>query len=282
MTTLITPPALIPDIDPSYQVSDELWERFHPLIPPPPPKPKGGRPRMDDRQALNGIFYVLCTGCQWNALPRCLGAPSTVHDRFQEWQENGTLSGFWQAGLMEYVQTQGVDWHWQAMDGALVKAPLGGGKTGPNPTDRGKSGTKRSVLTDGNGIPFALVVAPANRHDMKLFEATLEAQCIVPPDPSEGASRQLCLDRGYDYDEVRQTLEEWGYEGHIPPQNDRDLIIHDIPNYRARRWVVERTHSWMNRFRRLLIRWEKKPDNYLAMMQLASAFITFRSAEVFG
>ena len=86
---------------------------------------------MDDRQALNGIFYVLCTGCQWNALPRSLGASSTVHDRFQEWQANGTLSRFWQAGLLEYARTQGADWHWQAMDGALVKAPLGGKKDRP-------------------------------------------------------------------------------------------------------------------------------------------------------
>jgi putative transposase len=85
---------------------------------------------MDDRQALNAIFYLLCTGCQWKALPRCLGASSTVHDRFQEWQDNGTFTRFWQAGLMEYAQTQGIDWHWQSMDGALVKAPLGGKRYG--------------------------------------------------------------------------------------------------------------------------------------------------------
>jgi transposase len=137
-------------------------------------------------------------------------------------------------------------------------------------------------LADGHGIPLAMVVAPANRHDMKLFEATLEAQGLVPPDLEDGDLRHLCLDRGYDYEEVREILDDWGYEGHIPPQNDRDLVIHDIPNYRARRWVVERTHSWMNRFRRLLIRWEKKAKNYLALMQFASAVITFRSAEVFG
>jgi putative transposase len=129
MSTLI-PPRLKPDIDPRYQVPDELWEHLHPHIPEEPPKPKGGRPRMDDHQALNAIFYVLCTGCQWKALPRCLGASSTVHDRFQEWQENGTFTRFWQAGLMEYAETQGIDWHWQSMDGALVKAPLGGKRYG--------------------------------------------------------------------------------------------------------------------------------------------------------
>ena len=118
------------EIAPQYQVPDALWERLRPLIPKEPPKPKGGRPRMDDRQALNAIFYVMLTGCQWNALPRSLGASSTVHDRFQEWQANGTFARFWQAGLAEYAETQGIDWEWNSMDGALVKAPLGGKRYG--------------------------------------------------------------------------------------------------------------------------------------------------------
>jgi putative transposase len=154
--------------------------------------------------------------------------------------------------------------------------------TGANPTDRGKSGTKRSLLVDGNGIPLAVVVEGVNRHDMKLVERTLEAQQMVPSDLSPEQQRHLCLDKGYDYDEVREILQVWGYVGHIPPRNERQLMIQDIPNYRARRWVVERTHSWMNRFRRLLIRWEKKVDNYLAFLHLACTFITFRSSGVFG
>lgn len=86
---------------------------------------------MDDRQALEAIFYVLFTGCQWNALPRSLGASSTVHDRFQQWQADGTFERFWQAGLAEYAQQQGIDWQWNAMDGAMVKAPLGWGSNWP-------------------------------------------------------------------------------------------------------------------------------------------------------
>lgn len=168
------------------------------------------------------------------------------------------------------------------MDGALVKAPLGGKDTGPNPTDRGKSGSKRSILTDGQGIPLAIVVALANRHVMKLFEATLEAQPMGPADLTTDRSRPLCLDRGYDYQAIRQILDDWGYVGHVPPQEERNLIIRNIPNYRARPWVVERTQAWMNRFRRLLIRWEKKADNYLGFLLLASAVITFRSTGVFG
>lgn len=90
------------------------------------------------------------------------------------------------------------------------KRPWGGKATGPNPTDRGKSGSKRSVLTDGNGIPLAIVVAAANRHDMKLFEQTLEAQQMVPADLDEDELRHLCLDRGYDYQEIRAILKRWG------------------------------------------------------------------------
>jgi putative transposase len=163
--------------------------------------------------------------------------------------------------------------------GRWSKRRWGEKATGANPTDRGKSGTKRSVLTDGKGIPIAITIEGANRHDMKMTEATLAAQRIVPSDTEV---RNLCLDKGYDYDEVRTIVNAWGYVGHIPPRYERDRIIHDIPNYRARRWVVERTHSWMNRFRRLLIRWEKHQDNYLGMIHLACACIVVRAIQVFG
>jgi len=142
------------DIGKDYQIPDELWEKIEPLLPPPKQKKKSGRPRMDDRKAMTAIFYILRTGCQWKALPRSLGAPSTVHDRFQEWREAGVFEKMWEEGLMEYENKKGIDWKWQSMDGTMTKAPLGGEGTGRNPTDRGKSGTKRSLLTDGNGIPL--------------------------------------------------------------------------------------------------------------------------------
>ncbi len=109
-----------------YQIPDQLWARIEPLLPPPKPKKKAGRPRMDDRKAMTAIFYVLRTGCQWKALPRSLGAPSTVHDRFQQWREAGVFEKLWQRGVLEYDHNQGLDWQWQCMDGAMTKAPLGG------------------------------------------------------------------------------------------------------------------------------------------------------------
>lgn len=117
---------------------------------------------------------------------------------------------------------------------------------------------------------------------MKLTEATLKAQRMVASDCKAAALRHLCLDKGYDYEEVREILQAWEYVGHIPPRDGRERIIHAIPNYRARRWVVERTHSWMNRFRRILIRWEKKSENYLGMLHLVCACIVVRAIQVFG
>jgi putative transposase len=125
--------------------------------------------------------------------------------------------------------------------GRWSKPRWGEKATGANPTDRGKSGTKRSVLTDGNGIPIAVVIEGANRHDMKLTEATLEAQRIIPEDGADGERRHLCLDKGYDYAEIHELVKAWGDVGHIPPRDESERIIHDIPDYRARRWVVERT-----------------------------------------
>jgi putative transposase len=153
---------------------------------------------------------------------------------------------------------------------------------GKHPTDRGKLGTKRSVLTDGQGIPLGVAVDGANRHDRKLVDATLEAMMIKRPEPPVTWPQHLCLDKGYDDDAVRETLEAWGYTAHIRRRGEAVQAKREIAGYRARRWVVERTHSWRNRFRRLLIRWEKKVRNYLAWLHCACAWMTFRAAELFG
>jgi putative transposase len=115
-------------VAPEYQLPDEMWAEIEPVLAekcPPKQKKKSGRPRMSDRQAMNAIFYLLRTGCQWNALPHSLGAYSTVHDRFQEWREGGVFEELWREGLMQYNEQKGIQWEWQAMDGAMTKAPLG-------------------------------------------------------------------------------------------------------------------------------------------------------------
>jgi putative transposase len=138
------------------------------------------------------------------------------------------------------------------------------------------------MLTDGRGVPLGVAVAGANRPDMKMVEDTLESIPIEQPVPTLDEPQNLCLDAGYDYATVRETIEAWGYTAHIRPRNEEACQKAHVPGFRARRWVVERTHSWMNRFRRLLIRWEKKTENYLAFIHLACAWIAFRAAGLFG
>jgi putative transposase len=127
-----------------------------------------------------------------------------------------------------------------------------------------------------------VTVEGANRHDMKLTGPTLASMVVERPQPTEDAPQHMCLDKGYDYPEIHELLAEFGYTAHIRSRGEEKQDKTRVPGYRAHRWVVERTHSWLNRFRRLLIRWEKKVENYLAMLHFACAWITFRATGLFG
>ena len=118
---------------PKWRVSDDLWERVEPLLPKYRPTRAGGRPRLDRRQVLDGILYVLRTGCQWKAAPAEFGSPSTLHRYFQEWTKKGVFFRLWKEALREYDALEGIDWGWQSLDGAMTKAPLGGEKNRSQP-----------------------------------------------------------------------------------------------------------------------------------------------------
>ena len=151
--------------------------------------------------------------------------------------------------------------------------------TGANPTDRGKCGTKRHLLTDGRGVPLATVISGANRNDMKQLADLLDARLYDDPADPPGDGPQLCLDRGYDYAACRATAIAHGYTPHIPPKRSAEQPLPppgDPARHPPRRWVVEVGHSWFNRFRRLLIRWEKRAANYLGFVQLAAILIVYR------
>ena len=129
-----------------------------------------------------------------------------------------------------------------------------------------------------------MAVDGANRHDMKLTEATLAS---IPgdarrPAPTPAATQGLCLDKGYDYDEVREIAQEFGFTAHVRSRGEEAQALKRHARARARRWVVERTHSWMNRFRGILIRWSKKAQNYLALLHMSFAFIIYRRMGLFG
>ena len=131
-----------------WRLPDEMWNQIAPLLAPRKPHPLGcQRPRVNNRKAMDSMWFVLRTACQWNALKaRGICSSSSAHRRFQQWCEAGVFAQFWQLGLLAVDALDGIDWSWLAMDGAMTKAPLGGEKTGPNPADRGKGGVKRSVL----------------------------------------------------------------------------------------------------------------------------------------
>lgn len=117
---------------PSWELSDSFWERIKPLLPKPKSRLRGrgrhrrnvgGRPPADPRQVMAGILYVLRTGCQWNAAPAEYGSGKTLHRYFQRWQRARVLKRMWQGGLAEYDEWKGLEWKWQAADGAITKAP---------------------------------------------------------------------------------------------------------------------------------------------------------------
>jgi transposase len=221
----------------SWELSDSLWERIEPWVPQPKShyrgrgknrKHIGGRPAADRRKVMTGIVYVLRTGCQWNALPKEFGSGKTAHRYFQQWVRAGVFRRMWQAGLTEYNELKGLAWKWQAADGAMTthrptparggghgQAPLGGEKTGKNPTDRGKLGTKRSLLVDEQGVPLGLVVSSANTPDGRLLEATLHAVPIERPAPAT-TEQHLSLDKGYSGEPCARVADEAGYIVHVP------------------------------------------------------------------
>jgi putative transposase len=121
-----------------------------------------------------------------------------------------------------------------------------------------QGGVKLSLLVEGHGLPIGLADAGANRNDFKMGRATRDSIPIDRPQPTEEQPQHLCLDKGYDYDEVRELGKEFGYTLHIRPRNEEAQAIKRQVGYKARRWLVERTHSWMKRFRSLLIRLSRK------------------------
>ena len=275
---------------PSWELSDSFWDRIKPLLPKPKSRFRGrgkkrrnvgGRPPADPRKLMAGILYVLRTGCQWNAAPSEFGSGKTLHRYFQYWSRRGIFKKMWKAGLAEYDELKGLEWKWQAVDGAITKAPLGGEATGDNPTDRAKSGTKRSILVEGKGVPLAIEVGPAHRHDMKMLAATLDGVVVERAEVSEEEKRHLCLDKAYAGEPAQQIGQQRGYEVHVPDKvNAKKKRKRKGGRRKARRWVVEVTHSWLNRFRRLLVRWEKKKANYLSLLYFACAIICWRKCEV--
>jgi transposase len=201
-----------------WHVPDDLWDLIAPLLGPEKATATPGRPAVPFRRIFDGIIYLLRTGCQWRAIPRAEFAPkSTLWGRFKQWVEVGVFQQAWALVLNYCDLGLGIDWKWQALDGVITKAPLGGEATGPSPVDRAKSGAKRSVLSDGRAAPLSVIVVGANAPDIRLALETLDSIPVERQARVSNRLQRLSVDAWYNYDDVVAGALERDYILHLRP-----------------------------------------------------------------
>ena len=259
-------------------LTEPQWAFIQPLLPPPA---RTGRPRADDRRTIEGILYILITGCRWQDLPRVYGAPTTVWRRLTQWGEAGIWEHIWRAALAALDRHDQLDWAMAFLDGSFVPAKKGGDMVGL--TKKGK-GTKWMLVIDGNGLPLGFHLDSADMAEVRLAERTLDTISVTRP---RGRSRQrpekLVADRGYDSGGFRRALRRRGIRMCIPPKRrpakwkakrGRPVVARK-DDYRLR-YKVERSLAWLGNFRRLLIRWEHLSRVYQGFFTVAVLLICLR------
>ena len=255
-------------------VTDELWERIQPLLPPPKPRRfrYPGRKPIGDRQALTGILFVLKTGIPWEYLPQEMGCGSgmTCWRRLERWRRAGLWQKLHEVLLAELREADQLDWSRAIVDSSSLRALGGGAKTGPNPTDRARPGSKHHLITEAQGIPLAAKLTGANVHDVTQLMPLVNA--IPPVRGKRGRPRRrphrVQGDRAYDSEPHRRQLRQL----HIQPLLARRGAAHGS-GLGVYRWVVERTLSWLHQFRKLRLRTERRPEIHEAFLTFAMALI---------
>ena len=254
-------------------VIDPLWDQFAALLPEREVVHPLGchRRRIPDRVVFDKLVQTVVLGAAYERIADSSCSATTIRDRRDEWIEAGVFKRLEQICLEAYDRIVGLDLENLTVDGCIVKAPCGGEAAGKSPVDRGKQGTKRSLLTDGAGIPLGCVIAPANRHDSPLLRPTLELLSRFEICFGLGLPDDITvhLDAGYDSAVTRSLLDELGCDGVIS--------VKGFPLQAGRRWVVERTNSWHNRgFKKLTICTERRGRVIDAFIALANAVIITR------
>jgi transposase len=254
---------------------DELWELIRPHLPEHNRRFWGGRPPIDDRKALTGIIFVLKSGIPWQMLPQEMGCGSgmTCWRRLRDWQKAGVWDTVKQLLLDHLREADKLDFSRAAVDSASVRAFGGGEKTGPNPTDRRKPGSKHHVVTDANGIPLKTKTTAANRHDVTQLVPLIDEIPPVAGKPGRPRQRpgEVYADRAYDSEPHRQKLRE----RHIEPNLARRNEDHGS-GLGIFRWVSERALGWLHGFRRLRTRYERRADIHEGLVTLAECLICHR------
>ena len=226
-------------------IIEPIWRQFIALLPPREVDHPLGchRPRVPDRVVFEKLVQILVFGCAYWRIADESCSATTLRRRRDEWIGAGAMEALQELALASYDRFIGLDLSDVAVDGCITKAPCGGEKAGRSPVDRGKRGIKRSTVVDANGIPLAVVAAPANRHDSPLLAPTLDAleALGLAPEPVN-----VHLDRGYDSNVTRRLLEDRGLLGVISEKGK------PAPLRAGLRWVVERTNSWHNAHKKLV------------------------------
>lgn len=257
-------------------VSDALWERIEPRLPPPLARRirYPGRKPLDDRKVLTGILFILKTGINWEDLPAELGwgCGKTCKKSLKAWQQAGVWDELHRILLQELQEADQINWSRGAVDSTKSRALGGGEDTGPNPTDRSKLGTKHHVLTDAQGIPLATTVTGANAADVTQLLPLVDSI----PDLSEESDKptkpeKLDADRAYDSEPHREELRD----REIEPKIAKRRTEHGS-GLGVYRWVVERTNAWLHDFRKLRLRTDPDGSIHKAFVALGSALICLR------
>lgn len=254
-------------------VIEPLWDQFAALIPERlDTHPLGcHNPRISDRVVFDKLIQVLVLGATYGKIADRTCSATTIRTRRDEWIEAGIFARLEQICLDAYDQIVGLDLSDLTVDGCIVKAPCGGEAAGKSPVDRGKQGTKRSLLVDGAGVPLGCVIAGAHRNDSPLLRPTLENLARFDLGMGVGLPDEITvhLDAGYDSTKTRDLLTELGCHGVISQKG--------FPLQAGKRWVIERTNSWHNRgFKKLAICTERCARVIEAFIALANAVIITR------
>jgi transposase len=258
-------------------LDDALWQRIQPLLPAPKPRRFRfpGRKRLDDRKVLTGILFVLKTGIPWEDLPCEMGCGCgmTCLNRLKQWHRAGVWQRLHQLLLSELRGADKIDWSRAAADASFARALGGGEDTGPNPTDRGKLGSKHHALVEGQGVPLAARLTAANVNEVTQLIPLVDAVPPVGGKPGHPRRRpeQLYADRAYDSEPKREALRRRGITPFIPKQRAPHGSGLGVV-----RWVVERTISWLHGFRRLRLRTDWRSEIQQASLALASVIICYR------
>jgi transposase len=258
-------------------VTDELWERVQPLLPPPPQRRFRfpGRKPLDYRMIFTGILFVLKTGIAWDDLPAELGCGcgKTCRHYLRLWHQAGIWQRLHALLLAELNSANLIDWSRALIDASFAKAPEGGEDTGPNPTDRSKSGSKHHVMTDAHGVPLNATVTAANVNEVNQVLQVLTTMPPVggKPGPKRELPDRLQGDRAYDSEPLRMLLRWLGITPVLAKRNTENGS--GLGKFR---WFVERTISWLHSFGRLRRRLDRLTELQEAFLRLACALICLR------